>query len=82
MKAFAQQSPARRTANDGDGIVVGEFAAESRAARAQTDISGSPGHGGAAREQAHGTGKRKELNEYFFHNCFWLWFIWADWRGR
>ena len=53
MKPFAKQNAARRTADDGDGIVVGQFAAESRAARAQAHISGGPGHGGAAREQAH-----------------------------
>jgi hypothetical protein len=63
VKPLAKQSPARRTADDGDGIVVGKFAAEGRAARAQAHISGSPGHGGAAREQAHGTGKRNELNQ-------------------
>ena len=51
---------ARRAADDGVGIVVGQFAAEGRAARAQTDISGSPGHGGAAREQTDGTGKRDD----------------------
>ena len=63
MKSFAKQDAARRAAGDGDGIVVGQFAAEGRAARAQADISGGSGHGGAAREQTHDTGKRDELNE-------------------
>ena len=63
MKPLAQQSPARRAADDGDGIVVGELAAESRAARAQAHVSGSSGHGGAAREQTNDTGKRDELDD-------------------
>jgi hypothetical protein len=63
MESFAEQSAARRAANYGDGIIVSQLAAKSRAARAQTDISGGPGHGGAAREQTQGTGKRNELDE-------------------
>ncbi len=39
VESFAKQSAARRAADDGDGIVVGQFAAKSRAARAQADIS-------------------------------------------
>ena len=63
MESFAKQSAARRAADDGVRIVVGQLAAKSHAARAQTDISGGPGHGGAAREQTHDTGKRNELDE-------------------
>jgi hypothetical protein len=63
VQSLAKQKTARRTARDGHRIIVSQFAAESRAARAQTDISGGPGHGGAAREQAHNTGKWDELNE-------------------
>jgi hypothetical protein len=63
MQPLAQLSPACRAADDGDGIVMGKLAAEGRAARAQADISGSSGHGGAAREQANGAGKRNELDQ-------------------
>ena len=45
------------------GIVVGQFAAESRAARPQRHISDGSGDSGAAREQAHDTGKWNELNQ-------------------
>ena len=40
--------------------ISSRLAAESRTARTQAHISGSSGHGGAAREQAHDTGKRNE----------------------
>jgi hypothetical protein len=63
MESLAKQSAARRAAHDGDGIVVGQFTAESRAARAQAHVSGSSGHGGAAREQTNDTGKRDELDD-------------------
>ena len=57
VESFAEQSTARCAADNGIGIVVGKLAAEGRAARAQADISGSSGHGGAAGEQTHGTSK-------------------------
>jgi hypothetical protein len=63
MESLAKQSAARRAADDGHRIVVGQFAAESRAARAQRHISDGSGDGGAAREQTHNTGKWDELNE-------------------
>jgi hypothetical protein len=74
VKSFTKQDPACRTARDGHRIVVGQFAAESRAARPQPHISGSSGDSGAAREQTHDTGKRNE-SEQFFHKRFWFRFI-------
>ena len=60
VESFAEQSAARRAADNGVGIVVGQLAAEGRAARAQADISGGPGHGGAAREQTGGASQGNE----------------------
>ncbi len=62
MRPGARQTPAFRTANDGDGIVVEESAAESRAACPQRHISDGSGDSGAAHEQTHDTGKKDELN--------------------
>ena len=78
VKSFAKQNTARRAARDGEGIVVGQLAAEGRAARAQAHISGSSGHGGAAREQTHGTGKRNELKQNFFINVLILVYL-GEW---
>jgi hypothetical protein len=64
VESFSEQSTARRAADNGDWIVFCQLAAEGRAARAQADISGSPGHGGAACEQADNTGKQGELDEH------------------
>jgi len=69
VESFADQSTARRAADNGDWIIFCQFAAEGRAARAQADISGSSGHGGAAREQAQDTGKWNE-SKHFFHKHF------------
>ena len=65
MEGFPQKRAARRAADDGEGVVVGQFAAEGRAARAQTDISGGPGHGGAPGKQANEAGKRGKQQEVF-----------------
>jgi len=66
MQPFTNQHTARRTANNGIGIVVGEFTAEGRAARAERHIGGGPGGGGAAREQTGGASHGNE-EQYFFH---------------
>ena len=60
MKSFAKQSAARRAADDGHRIVVGQFAAESRAARTQRHVSDGSGDGSAARYQTNGAGKGNE----------------------
>jgi len=54
VESFAKQGAARRAADNGDGIVFCQLAAEGRATRAQADIGGGSGHGGAAREQTGG----------------------------
>src|SRR5690242_11030871 len=50
MECFTEQSAACRAADNGVGIVVGQLAAEGRAACAQADIGSSSSHGSAARE--------------------------------
>ena len=52
-----------RTARDGDGIAFGKNSADGRAARPQRHIGGGAGESGAAREEAHDTGKWNELNK-------------------
>jgi hypothetical protein len=57
MESLAQQHAARRAADNGVGITFGEDAAQSRAARAQTDIRDGSGYSSAAGEQTNQPGK-------------------------
>ena len=50
VKSLAQQNAADRAAGNGDGIVVGQLPAESRATGTQAHIGGSSSNGGAARD--------------------------------
>ena len=63
VERFAQERAARRAADDGVRIIVGQFGTESCATGTQPRIGGGSGNGSAAGEQAENSGQQTELKE-------------------